>query len=168
MLLSSTFYVDIYNIYYYYCLPVTIVISVPVLAPIFIISSQICFSCMNKDSSKDMSEQTAGEVDKTKQIQGNVLTNMTKNKETIVHKCFQQQPSSEGVRRETHNGFNIFVHQLLLVCPLLLLPVSLLTPEEDFFCWNWKRSCIVSLHLVALVSTFPQTCFTVSSQHSKI
>ena len=58
---------------------------------------------------------------------------MTKHKETTVHKCFQQQPSSEGVRRDTHNGFNIFVHQLLLVCPLLLLPVSLLTPEEDFF-----------------------------------
>ena len=108
---------------------------------------------MNEDSSQDMSEQTAGEVDKTKQIWGNVLTNVTKHKETIVHKCFQQL-SSVDIRRETDNGFNIFVHQLLLVCPPFAVGLSSYT-KEDFFCWNWKCSCTVSLHLVALVSTFP-------------
>ena len=50
---------------------------------------------MNEDSSQDMSEQTAGEVDKTKQIWGNVLTNVTKHKETVV----QQKVSALGVRR---------------------------------------------------------------------
>ena len=34
------------------------------------------------------------------QTQGNVLTNATKHKETIVHKRFRQKLSSSGVRRE--------------------------------------------------------------------
>ena len=37
------------------------------------------------------------------QIQGNVLSNATKHKETRVHKCFRQKLSASGVRRETDN-----------------------------------------------------------------
>ena len=38
---------------------------------------------------------------KIEQIQGNVLTNSTKHKNTIVHERFQQKLSSPGARRLT-------------------------------------------------------------------
>ena len=37
------------------------------------------------------------------QIQGNVLTNATKHKETMIHKRFRQKLSSSGARRQTDN-----------------------------------------------------------------
>ena len=40
---------------------------------------------------------------KIEQIQGNVLTNATKHKETKVHQRFRQKATSLGVRRETDN-----------------------------------------------------------------
>ena len=66
----------------------------------------------------------------------------------------KQQYTSAFDRKE-------IVHQLVLVCRLLCfllsLSVSLLTPEEDNFCR--KRLCtVVSLCFVALVSTFPYIC----------
>ena len=64
--------------------------------------------------------------DKIEQMQGNVLTNATKHKETIVHKRFRQKLSSSGVRRETKKIFFFFFFFFLVesACVLLFLCVS--------------------------------------------
>ena len=48
-------------------------------------------------------EKLTHQCDEIEQIWGNVLTNATKHKKTIVHKRFRQKKSSSGVRRETDN-----------------------------------------------------------------
>ena len=114
------------------------------------------------------------------QIQGNGLTNVTKRnarKRQLSTKIVRfgcskidRQQKEEGSKDEDRQGGAdvsedsqyFFLHQLLLVSPLLcfillLLSVYLLAPDEDFS--YQKHSCtIIFLHFVTLVSTFPQIC----------
>ena len=89
----------------------------------------------------DLSIKNLQNVDQTK---GNVLTNATKHKETVVHKRFRQifvfgckktdrQQQKGGSKEEDRQE----------------------RAEEDIFCRN-RLYAIVSLCFVALVSTFPE------------
>ena len=89
---------------------------------------------------------TAGEVDKIEQIEGNVLSNATKHKETIVHNRFGQKLSPSG-------AFNVVFRpdKTVLVDWALNTPSKLLTCSVSF-CFIIASACTLRCYLPLLGS----------------